>query len=402
MSQKRYTRNIGLSYAFTTLMNLSFTHGIWMIFLASRGFSLLQLGALEAIFHVTSFLMEVPTGSVADIWGRKASRIAGRISFSLSLVLMYFGSSFPVQILSFIFSALGYNLESGAGEALLFDSLLLDRAEERYLQIKGKDELFYQVSNILSFLLGGYLASCNYLFAFGLTILTNILAFTVALFFREPAIERTQRLVLSGYGARILASIAAQIQGSLATVRKSPSIAYLIIFSESLFAFMICLFFYLQNHWTNLGFTPTDIGVVFSLHAALAALVSVNAQRLERLLTQTGILVICPLLLLCTLWGVALSPYSRSFYVFSGVLEGLLAPTISTYLNHLIPSSLRSTILSFQSMVYSLFMILIFPIVGYIGSVASLPFAFTLLAVFASLLTASYLVQLARQKRKRR
>jgi hypothetical protein len=207
---------------------------------------------------------------------------------------------------------------------------------------------------------------------------------------------------LSGYGARILASIAAQIQGSLATVRKSPSIAYLIIFSESLFAFMICLFFYLQNHWTNLGFTPTDIGVVFSLHAALAALVSVNAQRLERLLTQTGILVICPLLLLCTLWGVALSPYSRSFYVFSGVLEGLLAPTISTYLNHLIPSSLRSTILSFQSMVYSLFMILIFPIVGYIGSVASLPFAFTLLAVFASLLTASYLVQLARQKRKRR
>jgi MFS family permease len=154
MSQKRYTRNIGLTYAFTTLMNLSFTHGIWMIFLASRGFSLLQLGALEAIFHVTSFLMEVPTGSVADIWGRKASRIAGRISFSLSLVLMYFGSSFPVQILSFIFSALGYNLESGAGEALLFDSLLLDRAEERYLQIKGKDELFYQVSNILSFLLG--------------------------------------------------------------------------------------------------------------------------------------------------------------------------------------------------------------------------------------------------------
>ncbi|NBK26550.1 MAG: MFS transporter, partial [Spirochaetia bacterium] len=101
-------------------MNLSFTHGIWMIYLASRGFSLIQLGALEAIFHITSFLMEVPTGSVADIWGRKTSRLAGRVCYALSLVLMYWGPTFWLQILAFVLSALGYNLESGAGDALLY------------------------------------------------------------------------------------------------------------------------------------------------------------------------------------------------------------------------------------------------------------------------------------------
>lgn len=41
-----------------------------MIYLAGKGMSLTQLGLLETIFHITSFTMEVPTGAVADIFGR--------------------------------------------------------------------------------------------------------------------------------------------------------------------------------------------------------------------------------------------------------------------------------------------------------------------------------------------
>jgi MFS family permease len=85
-------------------------------------------------------------------------------------------------------------------------------------------------------------------------------------------------------------------------------------------------------------------------------------------------------MLLLTLWGVALTPYSMVFYTLSASIEGLLIPTISTYLNQLIPSRFRATILSFQSMAYSLFMIAIFPLVGLIGNLASLNHAFTLLS----------------------
>ncbi len=155
----KYKRNIGLAYVFSFSLSLSFTHGIWMIYLAGKGFSLVHLGLLEAIFHVTSFLMDVASGSVADFWGSKASRIAGRLCYGLSLIFMFHGTTFLLQVVAFMLSALGYNLESGAGDALLYDSLLLDGDEGRYIKVKGNDELINQIGSILSFLLGGYLAS---------------------------------------------------------------------------------------------------------------------------------------------------------------------------------------------------------------------------------------------------
>ena len=71
--------NINKNYIYTLLQNIDLTRGIWMIYLAGKGMSLTQLGLLEMVFHITSFLMEVPTGAVADIFGRRISRILGRV-----------------------------------------------------------------------------------------------------------------------------------------------------------------------------------------------------------------------------------------------------------------------------------------------------------------------------------
>lgn len=395
----RYTRNIGLAYAFSFSLSLSFTHGLWMIYLADKGFSLMQLGLLEAIFHSTSFLMEVPTGSVADIWGRKASRIAGRVSYALSLVFMLYGSTFLLQVLAFVLSALGYNLESGAGDALLYDSLLLDGQQDRYIKVKGNDELINQIGSILSFLVGGYLASLNFALAFYATIGSAVIGLCIALFFREPELEKQESRVKTSVWASVLFSLKSQILDSGKVFKKTPRIGFFILFSESLFAFMVCLFFYLQNHWTHLGYDPASIGIVFSIHAGVAAFFSVKAHAIEKQIGQKGLLVCCPLMLLVTLWGVALTPYSMAFYVLSASIEGLLIPTISTYLNQLIPSKFRATILSFQSMAYSLFMIAIFPLVGLVGNLVSLRVAFALLACLATLLVIPYLVMLSKQKR---
>lgn len=391
----RYRRNIPLSYGFTALMNLSFTHGLWMMYLASKGFSLVQLGLLEAIFHVTSFLMEVPTGSVADIWGRKVSRLSGRLFGALSLAIMFLAPTFPLQVLGFICSALGYNLESGAGDALLYDSLLLDGQESSYLRVKGLDELLYQSCSVVAFLVGGLLATLDYSYAFSLTILTNLLAFLLALFFKEPEIEKEPR---SGLFSGILNSLKSQIFSSVKVFRETPRIAFLIVFSESLFAFMISLFFYLQNFWTDQGYLPDAIGYAYAAHAMLAAFFSFNAHRIERKINEKGILVACPIFLALCLWGIALTPYTMAFYVILGCMEGLLAPTISSYLNKLIPSRFRATILSFQSMAYSLFMIMIFPLVGLIGSTHSLLLSFTLMAIAATLLVFAYIWVLIRKR----
>jgi MFS family permease len=152
-------KNVNKNYIYTLLQNIDLTRGIWMIYLASKGMSLTQLGLLETVFHITSFVMEVPTGAVADIFGRKISRILGRILSLISVVLLLAANSFLWFAISFVFTALSYNLESGAGDALIYDSLKEIGEEEKYMKISGNKELFYQTAGIISFFVGGYLAT---------------------------------------------------------------------------------------------------------------------------------------------------------------------------------------------------------------------------------------------------
>jgi len=393
MNSSHYAKNIGINYFYTLFLNLGLVRGVWMIYLASRGFSLMQLGSLEATFHIVSFVMEVPTGSVADLWGRKASRITGRLVSILSLALMFWAQSFSLQLIGFGISALGYNLESGAGDALVYDSLLVIDKQDTYMKVLGKQEIIAQGSAVMAFLLGGWLAVHSYAFAFGLSMAVSLAAALISLGFTEPPMENKRKVMKGrGLGKSILSSMQSQMRESVRIMVKKPRIGFLILFSELLFAFMVCLFFYLQNFWTLQGFSEGQIGVVFAVHSIISGFTSFKAMKIERKLGQKGILVVMPLLLLSCLWGVALSPWPMVFYVMTGCIEGILFVTISDYLNRLIPSAQRATILSFQSMAYSMFMILLFPLIGWIGDRFSLHLSFLAVSVLGTLLCIPYLV----------
>ena len=101
--------NLIKNYFFLGFSTLDLTRGLWMIYLMTRGFFLIELGILEGAFHLTTFVMEIPTGMVADLLGRKLSRLLGRIFFLVSLGIMFLSRSFALQLLGFIITAIGYN-----------------------------------------------------------------------------------------------------------------------------------------------------------------------------------------------------------------------------------------------------------------------------------------------------
>ena len=395
MKTSQYDKNISINYLFTMLLNLGLVRGVWMIYLASRGFSLLQLGILEATFHIVSFIMEVPTGSVADLWGRKTSRIVGRLVSTVSLALMFYSQSFALQLVGFSITALGYNLESGAGDALVYDSLLVMDKQDTYMSVLGKQEIIAQTAAVIAFLLGGWLAVHSYGIAFALSMAVCLASALLSLGFTEPPMEHSnnqQKHEVIGFGKSIISSMHSQVVDSVRIMKKRPRIGFLIIFSELLFAFMVCLFFYLQNFLTQQGFSEGLIGVVFAIHALISGFTSFKAMKIERKMGQKGVLVTMPLLLVLCLWGVAISPWPIVFYVLTGLIEGILIVTVGDYLNRLIPSAQRATILSFQSMAFSMFMIALFPLVGWIGDRYSLHRSFLVMSVLGTLLCIPYLV----------
>jgi MFS family permease len=385
-------KNISKNYIFTFLKEFDLTHGIWMIYLASKGLSLTELGLIEAIFHITSFLMEIPTGAVADIWGRKASRVCGRIGKLVSAFIIIYSNSFWGFAIGFIVTALSYNLESGAGEALIYDSLKETGEEKKYMKISGINEVIMQSAQTLGLLLGGFLSNYSYAYAYGVTIVVSLFSILQALSFKEPDIKvKVQEKKFSTFKNQICESF------KIITLNKK--LGFLIVFSQAIFMFNASIFFYFQNFLLHKGISKGNIGVILAASALVAAITASQAYKIEKKLGERVIILLLPIIISICIWGAALSKYYYIFFIIINCIESIIFVAVSDYTNKLIPSNKRATILSMGSMIYSLYMMVVFPIIGMIGDTYSLQFAFKALALIATILAAINIIVLGRNKK---
>ncbi|MGB7606398.1 MAG: MFS transporter [Lutisporaceae bacterium] len=373
-------RNVNKNYLYILLQNIDFTRGIWMLYLAGKGMSLTQLGLLETIFHLTSFTMEVPTGAIADIFGRRTSRIIGRMTNLISVIILLLSNSFWMFAVSFIFTALSYNLESGAGDALIYDSLKEIGEEDQFMKVNGNKELFYQVASTISFLIGGILAIKSYSLAFALTIAFGIITIVQTFAFKEPSIGMICRDEIKEN------VFIKQIRDSMKAIAKNPRIGTLIIFTQSIMVFCTCIFFYLQNYLKADGYNEAAIGVIYAISSLLAATTATQVHKIERKLKEQGILVLIPIITIACIFGIGFSKYHYVFFIIMMLTESIIFVATSDYINKMIPSENRATILSFASMVFSFFMITLFPVIGIVGDKYSLSFAFVCLGIVGGIL----------------
>ena len=205
MNRSRIERNIPKNYLYVLLSNTSLSEAIWMLYLAWRGLTLFQIGLVESVFHVTSLLMEVPTGIVADRFGRRTSRLLSRIMAMIGTLLMIASRSFWGFALAFVFVALGYNLESGAGDALVYDSLVQVGRQDRFMRVKGRMEIAYQAAAIVSLVASGIVATFDYLLAYYVALGIHALSFGLALTF----------VVVFGIGGLVVGAVRAAATSSV-------------------------------------------------------------------------------------------------------------------------------------------------------------------------------------------
>ena len=151
-------------------------------------------------------------------------------------------------------------------------------------------------------------------------------------------------------------------------------------------AFCTCLFFYLQNYLKGNGYSEAIIGIIYAASSLAAALGATQTHRIEEKIKEKGMLLIVPIITVACIWGVALSKYHYVFFILLMITESFIYVSTSDYINKMIPSENRATILSFASMVFSFFMITLFPLIGVIGDKYSLNIAFKSLGALGSVL----------------
>lgn len=355
-------RNISVSYVYNFLLQLNITSAIWVLYLAFRGMSLVEIGLLESVYHITGVLLELPTGVIADLYGKKFSVIIGRIVSVISCILMITSDSFLGFAIAFCLSAASMNLNSGAAEALVYDSLKELGEEEKYKKVWGNLAFVMSIAQGVAVLLGGILADVKFLYAYILGTIIQIGALIAAFSFSEPPIHKDEKQEKQ-QGNLIIN----QLVISIKVLKARRMVLYLILFSALVGSVQTTVYFYSQKYFSDMGYSKTVIAIICTLSSLVDAISSKYAYRIEKLLKLKGTLIGIALVNLFSLMGLSLiKNLSIVFFIVISISGGVGFIIFSDYINKRIPSEYRATILSFDSLCFSAFMICVFPLFGLI------------------------------------
>ena len=163
---------------------------MWVIFLTQhRGLSLAQASLVDVMFFVAAAFGEVPTGIVADRFGRKTSLIAGAILLSVGILGWTFAPTLPFIMLSYFGMGIGFTFLSGAEDALFYESVQLAGRADDYTRLVGRAEAAFMGALALGSVSSGLLASINLILPMLVSGMGLLFMLGVVLTFKEPQTE---------------------------------------------------------------------------------------------------------------------------------------------------------------------------------------------------------------------
>ena len=396
-TRQRYARNLRVYYLFYMASGFLIWLPIWMVYLIDgRGMSLTQVALMETIFWTALVIAEVPTGAIADRWGRRTSLFLGGCGFTIASVAFAFSSSYPMLAVSYGIMAVSMTLYSGAGHALLFDTLRQLGRTNEYEKHVGRSEAGAFAAMLVATLLGGPITA---LVGFSNTILIGgaalAMAAVIALLLREPPRREAEIAAQpSGVNGATPAADAPASQSVLRnmlvgafTVWRRKALLAIIIFATLMMVIFEMPEFFLQTFVRFQGVDPQEAlgtGFVYSgliippiagmvIGSLLAASVAgrFGERRALPLLLVGGLLLFVPLMLWDSLWVIAA-------VALVAVLRGMIRPIATGYINRRIASDQRATVLSMFELSMGVLMALSAPIVGSAADNLSFQWAFAL------------------------
>jgi MFS family permease len=338
----------------------SFIWGINTIFLLDAGLSNLEAFAANAFFTAGMVLFEVPTGIVADTMGRRLSYLLGTVTLTattlLYVLLWEIEAPFWAWALTSVGLGLGFTFFSGAVEAWLVDALAAAGFTGELETVFGRGQIVAGAAMLTGSVAGGFIAEQTSL--------------------GVPFVVRGAVLVVMfAVAFRLMHDIgftpAARTAGPLGEMRKIagasidygwrvPAVKWLMV--EALFTggVGIYAFYAMQPYLLELYGDPEAYqiaGLVAAIIAGAQILGGMAAPRIRRLFRRrTSALIVTAGLSTVTLAFVGVIEHFWiviALIVVWGLLFAATTPIRQAYMNGLIPSQQRATILSFDSLMAS-------------------------------------------------
>ena len=392
--RRAYEANIWKFMLFRWLVNFQLWMPIWVIYLTDqRGLSLTQVTVLDTAFWIFLVVMEVPTGAIADRYGRKMSLCIGAFANTIAVFVFGIGDNYPVILASYMAWGVAWTLFSGADAAFFYDSLKALGRERDYAKLFGKTFAIQSSGILVSLPIGSFIAAQTSL-ATPVVLSAGIMlvAAFVGLSFKEPP------RVLDGHsqlGYLAGTKKAAQI------VLGTPVIRWFMLLAAVIVATTMCVDILKQPFLDSHGVDVGNLWLWLVPGTVLGMAASLNAHRLVARFGAAALMVVLPLVILLSLGllGTFDSLGAWAIVPVVAMASSMTYPLVSGYLNQRIPSSQRATILSMYQLLFALVVAGLEPLAGWVADERGLPVAYRTLAIILALVAAPLLALWLRASR---
>jgi len=387
--------NVWRYYLFRFFIDFQLWLPIWVVYLTDeRGLSLWQIGALDAPFWILLIVLEVPTGAIADRWGRKLSLSYGALANCIAVVVFGLASNFGILLVSYMVWAAAFTLYSGADQAFVYDSLRGAGRADDFQKILGRARAVQAIGAILGLAVGSVVAEVVNLWvpvvaSGGLMGIAWLVSFS----FKEPPRfdqdqeqERYLEVMKVAFGV----------------VFRHPTVRSVMLFMAVVTGVGVSMIIlqqpFLDSHDVPYGWFGAFLipGQILSVVGAL------YAYRISARLGVTRIIAAMPLFAMVTAVGLATVDHvaAFAFYPLTTTMFAVSSIVLADYLNRRIPSAQRATILSAYSMVFSFVVAGMEALLTGIGDWQDLPLAYALGAALLLVLGGPLLVLWLRAHRR--
>lgn len=347
---------IYLSLLFGNTLAASLIWGLNTLFLLDAGLSNFQAFAANAFFTLGMVLFEVPTGVVADSWSRRASYLLGTMTLSATTMAYFFMWRYHAPFIGWAIASLGIGLGfsffSGAVEAWLVDALKFAGYKGKLESVFGRGQVVSGIAMLVGSLGGGLIAQVTniggpFIARSGILVLLFIAA---AVYMKDWGFEPEKH-------PSIFIAMRKVLTASFDFGLKNPPVRWMMIASIFTASVGFYAFYALQPYLLGLYGDKTAYwvaGMAAALVASSQILGGLLAPKIARLSRRRTTTIITMITVSCVV--LMLLGFVHNFYLALvlvgvwGMTFAAVMPVRQAYMNGMIPSKQRATVLSFDSL----------------------------------------------------
>ena len=351
-----YRGNIWRLFAVQALLMFILWVPIWVVFLQRKGLSLTQVGLLEGVAWTITAFLEVPTGAIADRWGRKASIAVGASLYGLAMFLILAEALSPAFLLGYALWNSSTAFVSGADSALLYDSLKADGRAAEAAKQSGRYAAINQASQGIASLVGAAIATIDINLCFAICGFLGLAAAGLVLTIHEPP-RSTEDGEYLGYWRNLKTAVR--------IAARRPVVRALVLLNATILTVPLVVYYVLlQPYSIGVGLPLAALGIVVIAVQLSSVVASWLSHRTAGRFELTSVVAVALAVLIAATAILAALPSipSLAFMLAVALVPALLTPLLSARLNDLIPSGQRATILSLGALLFELGLAIAMPL----------------------------------------